>query len=285
MPSRVFKFLVPALAAVAAAWAGPVDSAIVAAMKLPEAPNYSWRTEVADDARTYEIVGATDRATDFSLVTMPVATAAAPRRGPRSPGATSNVTTVIFKGAEHYVVQWNEEWRRPEELPTRSDQGDGRRSGGFGGPPGMGGPRPRGSRGGSRSASGGEGAAVPAYSNLQNTLSRPHEEIALIVAGATDLKVEGDVVTGSLPENTAVLLLIHAGQNNITPLQAGGAVRLWVRGGVLVKYETRLEGVLSVTGAAGRQQVKVQQTATTTLTEVGTTRFEIPAEARKKLGG
>jgi hypothetical protein len=270
------------LFAVAAAVAGPVDSAIVAAMKLPDAPNYSWRTDVVDDGRTYEVVGATDRATDYSLVTQPLVNAVA-RRAPRGGGASSNVATLIFKGPEQFVIQSDDGWRSSGEMLSGSDRGGSRRGGlsgppGMGGLPGMGGPRGRGSRGG------GGGGEAAGYSNLQNTLSRPHEEIAIIVAGAADLKVEEDVITGSLSETAAKLMLVHAGQKTITPLRASGTVRLWVRNGVLLKYETRLEGVLSVESSGGRREVAVHQTATTTLTEVGTTKFEVPAEAMKKLG-
>lgn len=269
--------------------AGPVESAIVAAMKLPDAPNYSWQTEIVDDARTYEIVGATDRATDYSLVTMPLVNAVA-RRAPRGGGASSNVATVIFKGAEQCVIQSDEGWRKPDEASSAEERGSGRR-GGFGGPsgggglPGMGGPRGRGSRGGSRYPGGTESGPALSYSNLQNTLSRPHEEIAIIVAGAADLKVDGDVITGSLSETAASLLLVHAGQKKITPLQAAGACRLWVRAGALVKYETTLEGKLAVETGGGRREVTVHQKATTTLTKVGATTVEVPVEAQKKLGG
>src|SRR4051812_41796600 len=61
-----------ALAFASAAHAGPTETVIVAAMKLPEAANYTWRTEVVDDARTYEISGQTERAGDLSRVTMPL---------------------------------------------------------------------------------------------------------------------------------------------------------------------------------------------------------------------
>ena len=71
----------------------------------------------------------------------------------------------------------------------------------------------------------------------------------------------------------------------LVPLQAGGTFRLWVRGGALVKYETRLEGVLRVDDAAGRREVRVNETSTTTLSEVGTARVEVPPEVRKRLGG
>jgi hypothetical protein len=133
------------------------------------------------------------------------------------------------------------------------------------------------------SGEGGRGAP-PAYSNAQNTLNRPHEEIAVIIAGYSDLKVEGDVVSGTLSETSAKLLLVHAGQKDITPVKAGGTFRLWIREGMLVKYETTLEGTLKVESRDGKREVVVHQTATTTITDVGTTTFEVPAAAVKKLG-
>ncbi|MFM7751824.1 MAG: hypothetical protein ACKPB0_15550 [Opitutaceae bacterium] len=280
--------------------AGPVESAIVAAMKVPDAPSYAWRTEVSDDARTYEISGSTERAGEYSLVTMPIPVTGGRRaaRGPINSSGTSTVTA-WFKGAVDCVVQSGDGWRRPEELANANDRDAGgggggqRRRGGFGGPPGGGG---GGGFGGGRGMGGGGGRGYPpvddrgegggrTFSNVQKTLSRPHEEIAVIVAGGSDLKAEGEVVSGRLSETSAQLLLVHEGQRDRVPLQAGGTFRLWVRGGALVKYETRLEGVLRVDDAAGRREVRVNETATTTLSEFGTARFEVPAEVRRRLGG
>ena len=97
--------------------------------------------------------------------------------------------------------------------------------------------------------------------------------------------MEEGVIAGVLSETAAKLLLVHAGQKTITPVRAGGTVRLWVLNGVLVKYEISLEGVLAVEGRAGRREVAVRQTAMTTLSAVGTTKVEVPPEALKKLGG
>lgn len=278
--------------------AGPVESAIVAAMKVPDAPSYAWRTEVSDDARTYEISGSTERAGEYSLVTMPIPVTGGRRaaRGPINSSGTSTVTA-WFKGAVDCVVQSGDGWRRPEELANANDRDAGgggggqRRRGGFGGPPGGGG-----GFGGGRGMGGGGGRGYPpvddrgegggrTFSNVQKTLSRPHEEIAVIVAGGSDLKAEGEVVSGRLSETSAKLLLVHEGQRDRVPLQAGGTFRLWVRGGALVKYETRLEGVLRVDDSSGRREVRVNETATTTLSEVGTARVEVPVEVRKRLGG
>lgn len=277
----------------------------MAAMKIPDAPSYAWRTEVADDARSYEISGATERAGEYSLVTMPIPVTGARRaaRGPINSSGTSTVTA-WFKGAVDCVVQSGDGWRRPEEIANAGDRDAGggggqRRRGGAGGPFGGGGGGGfgggRGMGGGAGGGRGGGGFPVPGddrgeaggrtFSNVQNTLSRPHEEIAVIIAGGSDLKAEGEVVSGRLSETSAKLLLVHEGQRDRVPLQAGGTFRLWVRGGALVKYETRLEGVLRVDDSAGRREVRVNETATTTLSEVGTARVEVPPDVRKRLGG
>jgi hypothetical protein len=268
--------------------AAPTDAAIVAAMKLPDAPNYSWVSEISDDARSYEIVGKTDRLTDYSLVTMPMV-GAVRRRVTRGSSGTDNQATVLFKGGEHFVVQTDEGWMRPEEMPAMSGRG-GR--GGY--PPGgnypggafpAGGQRGRGRRGGGPFPGDDGSTTPPAYSNLQQTLSRPHEEIAIIVAGFTDIKAdEGGVFTGVLNETAAKLLLVHAGQDQITPLKASGTFRLWVASGRLVKYETKLEGTLQVETRSTKHEVVVHQTSTTTLKDTGATSFEVPDDARKKLG-
>lgn len=254
-------------------------------MKLPEARNYAWQTTVVDDARTYDVSGQTDRGTDFSLVTMPMVTAVRRRTG-RSGGASDNVGTILFKGAEKWVVQTDEGWRSPSELVSPMERGRGPGgSGGFGGQGGFGGAggsrRPRGAGPGRGD---GDGANAPAYSNLQKTLSRPHEEVGIIIAGYTEIKVEGEVASGPLSETAAMLLLVHPGQNEITPLSASGSFRMWVRDGVLSKFETKLEGKLSVQTSAGRREVTVHQTATTIITNVGATKFDVPAEAKQRLG-
>lgn len=268
--------------AAAPSHAGPAESAIVAAMKLPDAANYSWVTAVDDDARSYEIIGQTERATNYSLVTMPMVSAVR-RRTSRSTSIVDNQATVLFKGDEQFVLQTDDGWKRPEEVfPAGNSRGSG---GGFPGG-GMGGPRGRSRRGGGNPFPHEDGSTpTPAYSNLQKTLSRPHEEIGIIVAGYTDLKVEDGVISGPLNETAAKLLLVHAGQNEITPLKASGTFRLWVKDGVLQKYETKLEGTLAIeTAAKARHEITVRQRSTTTVKDIGTTKFEVPDEAKKKLG-
>lgn len=288
-----------ALLATTAIHAGPAEAAIVAAMKLPDAANYSWSTNVDDDARSYAIDGQTDRATDYSLVTMPLV-AAARRSAGTGTSNSGNLSNSIFKGDEKCVVQVDSAWKTIDELaasaPSMSSGGYGSgfpSMGGWGGMRGrgrrgmMGGMGPRGfpSNAGSNGDGGGtDGRQMPPYSNLQKTLSRPHEELGIIVAGAGELKVEGDVVSGTLSDTAAKLLLVHAGQKEITPLKASGTFRLWLRDGALVKYEVKLAGTLAVMNNGVRHEIDVHQTALTEIKNIGTTKFDVPDDAKKKLG-
>jgi hypothetical protein len=271
------------------------DLAIVAAMKLPEASNYTWSTTVDDDARSYAIDGQTDRATDLSLVNMPVV-AAVRRRVSAATSSSGDLSNVAFKGDEKYVVQTDKGWKTPEEIAALSPAGSGGYGGGY--PGGWGGMR-RGRRGmmggmgrgfppptdpATGEQSGGDAPPGLHYSNLQKTLSRPHEELAFIVASGTDLKADGDVVSGTLSDTAAKLLLVHAGQKELTPLTASGTFKLWVKDGALVKYEVKLEGRIAVLTNGDRHEVDVHQTAVTEIKSVGTTKVDVPDGAKKKLG-
>jgi hypothetical protein len=205
--------------------------------------------------------------------------------------------TAIYTGDEKLVIQTPDGWRKPDQLAANSDDGNngygsrggwgggggfggrrGRRMGGMGGPMGGGFP--------SSEQSDNNGRPAPAYSNLQLSLSRPHEELGIIVAGYTDIKTDADsdTVSGTLSETAAKLLLVHAGQKEITPLTAKGTFRFWLKDGALVKYEIKLEGTLAVVTNGDRHEIAVHQTATTEIKNVGVTKFDVPDEAKKKLG-
>lgn len=88
-----------------------------------------------------------------------------------------------------------------------------------------------------------------------------------------------------MSETGAKLLLVHPGQNGLTPLRANGTFRLWVRDGALLKYERKLKGTLSVETSSTRREIQVHQQSTTELKAVGTNTFVVPEAARQKLGG
>lgn len=272
--------LVAALAA-SASRGGPTDSAIVAAMRLSEKPSYSWIATVSDDARTYDIEGKT--AQGFTRVKMPAINSIRRRLG-RS--VTDTSIEMIFRGNVVCVLQTDDGWLRPQELPPPEDQDAELLLMSTGHSP----------IGSAATSMGiGRGAIVRQsrsrdretdernYSNLQLALSHPHEELGVIVGSHQQFNVEGDVVSGTLTELGAQLLLVHDGQKEIVPVRAAGTFKLWLHDGIVTKYQVRLEGVLSVETSHGRRQVGVHQTTDTVVKDIGTTTFELPAQARRKL--
>ena len=244
----------------------------MAAMRLAEQPNYRWLATVADDARTYDIKGQTSR-DGYTRVTMPLVNSLR-RRLRRS--ATDTDIEFIFRGNVACVIATDEGWRTPAELPAASPEPTVARS--------PGGP----SRGGPGLASGsrrpdGTDEGRRRYSNLQLGLSHPHEELGVIVSSHLDLHPDGDCFTGTLNELGARLLLVKDGQREISPVRATGTFTLWVREGLVTRYQVRLAGVLQVDTPGGRRQVSVTQTTDTTIRDVGTTQFDVPEEARIRL--
>ncbi len=266
--------------------AGPTEAAIIAAMRLSEQANYSWISTIADDARTYDIEGQTVRG-GFTRVKMPVVAAVRKKLG-RS--VTDTQIEFIFRGNVACVVETERGWMRPGDLPapTPDDHEHGHLPMATGHAPILG------SRKGSILGNAGGGGGLPgsrkpaerptAYSNLQLAISHPHEELAVIVSGHSTFSVEDNIVSGTLTELGAQLLLVHDGQNEISPIRAEGRFKLWLHAGMVTKYQIQLQGVLSVETRNGRREINVQQTSVTQIKQVGTTSFAVPDEVRAQLG-
>jgi len=272
------KQLTPAcllfLFSAAAASAGPLEDAIVSAVRLTDVANYSWTATISDDARTYDIEGKTVRGA-FTRVRMPVVNSIRRKLGR---DVTDAQIDAIFRGNVDCVLLTESGWMRPDELrepPPESKELD---------------PLPKvgGSTGIRASTS---RLPIPTrdkkpaqpYSNLQLAISHPHEELGVIVSSHESFEVEGDTVSGTLTSVGAQLLLVRDGQPEIIPIHASGTFKLWLRGGVVARYQLRLEGVLSVLTPRGRAHVSVQQSALTQIQHVGTTTFEVPTTAQAKL--
>jgi len=264
--------------------AGPVDESIVIAMRLSERPNYSWTSTVDDDARTYDIVGKTTPE-GFTQARMPIVNSVRRRLGR---GTTDNLVDAIYRGNVECVLATDTGWMTIDELPMVRDSEP------ILGTDGMGLPGLILTTPGAATAGGGSILPMPkvdddrgrrAYSNLQMGISHPHEDLGVIVSSGTDLRADGDVLTGSLTELGAQLLLVRDGQPEITPEQGAGTFTIWMRAGMVQRYQVRLKGVLAIKIGLGTKRVTVNQTTLTVIRDVGTTRVEVPAEARRKLGG
>lgn len=255
--------------------AGPIEDAIMATARLADVPNYSWSSTVTDDARTYEIDGQTVRG-GYTRVRMPVVNRIRRKLGR---DVTDAQVDALFRGNVDCVLLTDRGWLRPDELgePSFESRGATPASGvdiatpirapatplPLPAPP--------------------EQKASQPYSNLQLAISHPHEELGVIVGSHESFGVEGNSVSGNLTPVGAQLLLVRAGQTEIIPIRAQGTFKLWLRGGLVTRYQLRLEGVLSVQTPRGRAHVTVQQSALTEIRQVGATSFEVPDDVRAKL--
>lgn len=275
------------LAFAAFAHAGPAEDAIVAAMRLSEQPSYSWVSTVVDDARTYDITAQTMRG-GYTCVKMPVINSVRRRLGRT---ATDTIANFIFKGNERCVLETEKGWQLVDELPPYVEEGSELERAVAAAASAA----PTRSR--SVLAPIGGRVTVPVvagrkrnshpddrgYSNLQLAIAHPHEDLSVIVSAHEEWRVEGDVVSGSLTDLGAQLLLVRDGQKDIDPRQARGTFKLWIKDGMVSRFQVKLEGLLVITTRNGRNEVRVNQTATTVVKDIGTTRFEVPPEARLKL--
>ena len=231
-------------------WAADLaDEVKAAAKKLADKPNYSW-TAKAESAQQGQ-----------------------GRRGfsPPSGKTEKNGLTVLtytigertieaVRKGDKVAVKSGDAWKTGEELA--SDSGDGA-------------PNPQ-----RFMARGVQQAKLPATDA---------EELA---GRVKDLKKDGDAYTGVLTAEAIKQMFSFGGRRpggdgggaGAGPDTSGlkGTAKFWVKDGVLSKYETRVEGKMSF-GRDGQER-DINRATVTEIQEVGSTKIEVPAEAKKKLG-
>lgn len=271
--------------------ASTVEDAIIAAMRLTEVSSYSWITQVSDDARSYTIEGMTQHGFTWQRQPMPENIA---RRLGRGAGYELEA---IFSGPSNYVIRTEDGWKLLDELPKRHPDWADEGTWYF--------PTARGFRTPDMPADEATGIGfdhedqfgLPAaiyvpvlkaagknqdgqpYSNAQFALGLPHEALSILVSSHTDLSVEGNVVTGTLSDLGAQLLLVHDGHEYIRPVIATGRFKLWLGEGLVHKYTVELAGLIVV----DRKTVYVRQKSTTALKNIDATAFDLPTEALRRL--
>ena len=105
---------------------------------------------------------------------------------------------------------------------------------------------------------------------------------AELAAGAKELSKDGDAWSGELTEDAAKTLLTFGrrpGGDGPTVSDAKGSVKFWLKDGVLSKYEATVSGKVTF----NENERDVSRTMTTEIKDVGTTKVDVPEEAKKKL--
>ena len=113
----------------------------------------------------------------------------------------------------------------------------------------------------------------------------PSAEVIELLSKAGELKKDGDVISGDLTKEGAESLLTFFGRraggaNRPAPKDAKGTLKIWLKDGAIVKYETKVTGKVDRQG----EEIATERNTTTEIKDVGTTKIELPDDAKKKLG-
>ncbi len=119
-------------------------------------------------------------------------------------------------------------------------------------------------------------------------LKLPAVEAASLADLAGDLKADGDKITGDLTTDGAKAQLSFGGRGGRRGGGGGpapeitnpkGTVTFWITGGKLTKYSFHVTGSMD----RGGEPFEMDRTTTVTIKDVGTTKVDVPEDAKKKL--
>ncbi|HSY20055.1 MAG TPA: hypothetical protein VK815_17045 [Candidatus Acidoferrales bacterium] len=115
---------------------------------------------------------------------------------------------------------------------------------------------------------------------LQN-FKAPATQAGELADGTKALAKADDAIAGDLTEDGAKAQLTFGppGGDGPTISNAKGSVKFWVRDGKLAKYELHVSGSIDFNG----NNRDVDRTTTVELKDIGTTKVEVPEDAKSKL--
>jgi hypothetical protein len=129
------------------------------------------------------------------------------------------------------------------------------------------------------SAEGAEGSGRFMAMFVRN-LQTPAAEAAELAGFAKELKKDGDVYSGELTDDGAkAKLTFRRGGAGATVTNPKGSVKFWIKDGALTKYEFKVKGTVNWNG----NDYDNDRTTTIEIKDVGTTKLEVPEDAKKKL--
>jgi hypothetical protein len=109
---------------------------------------------------------------------------------------------------------------------------------------------------------------------LVRAFKPPAAQAEELAGTAKELKLDGDVISGDMTE-TGARSQFRFG----TVTNPKGWVKFWLKDGMLVKYQTKITGKADFNG----NEFDVDRDTTVVISDVGSTKIEVPADATKKL--
>jgi len=225
------------------------DDVAAAARKLADKDNYAWKRTTqnvgGDRSGSKPAEGKVEKG-GYLWLTM---TFTAPRRSPGSGVVIRDNTIEAITKGEKGAVKTEDGWQSLSEATS-------------------GGPNP---------------ASIGA--RLVQIFKVPATEAQELVNKVKELKKEGDVYSGELTEEGAKSQIItgtgrgRGGPNGPEIKGAKGSVKFWVKDGVLAKYEIKAQGKVSFPW----NEVEDDRIITVEIKDVGSTKVQVPDDARKKM--
>lgn len=171
----------------------------------------------------------------------------------------------VLKG-DKVAVKSGDEWKTAEELAADNSDGNARNPGRF-------------------------------LAQRAQRTKLPATEAQELAGKVKELKKDGDAYAGELTAEAVKQMNAFGGGRRpggnaggnapAGPDTAGlkGMAKFWVKDGILSKYETHITGKMTFAGRQGGEarEIDVDRTTTVEIKDVGTTKIEVPAEAKKKL--
>jgi hypothetical protein len=157
-------------------------------------------------------------------------------------------TTAVLKGAKG-VLKTDDGWQTAEEIQAAAAGGGG----------------------------GGRGRGMLLRSRI------PGEELGKLVDKVKELKPADGAIGGDLTDDGAKELASFGrrpGGQAPEPKNAKGSAKFWLKDGQLAKVQVKVSSTFNRNG----EDVDMTRTTTYELKDVGTTKVEVPEDAKKKLG-
>lgn len=130
-----------------------------------------------------------------------------------------------------------------------------------------------------------EGGTPASIVRYLRSYQPPASEAAGLAAKVKELKAADGVIAGELSEDAVVEQLLVGSrkrEGQAPPQTTGvkGRIKFWIKDGALTRYELQVQGKVTV----GDRQSDINRTTTVEIKDVGSTKLEVPAAAKEKLG-
>jgi len=115
---------------------------------------------------------------------------------------------------------------------------------------------------------------------MVRNIRTPAVQAGELASFAKELKKDGEAYSSDLTEEGAkTFLRFRRGGDGPTISNAKGSVKFWLKDGTLSKYEFKVKGTVSFNGT----DRDVDRTTTVEIKDVGSTKLDVPDDAKKKL--